>query len=114
MNVMNLQFGLYLDTYIARALAAWQAARAVRAQQRALNRASHLAATRLRSRKGPTPRCGARRKYDGLPCQAQALPKSGRCRLHGGLSTGPKTPSGKARALANLRVGRTRAWGEKR
>ncbi len=35
------------------------------------------------------PRCGARRKYDGQPCQAPAM-KNGRCRLHGGKSTGPK------------------------
>ncbi len=28
---------------------------------------------------------------------------NGRCRLHGGLSTGPKTQQGRLRALANLR-----------
>lgn len=33
------------------------------------------------------PRCGARRKYDGQPCQAPAM-KNGRCYLHGGKSTG--------------------------
>lgn len=35
------------------------------------------------------PRCGARRKYDGQPCQAPGM-KNGRCRLHGGKSTGPR------------------------
>jgi hypothetical protein len=33
------------------------------------------------------PRCGAKRKYDGRPCQAPAM-ENGRCRLHGGKSTG--------------------------
>ncbi len=42
-------------------------------------------------------RCGARlRKKDRL-CQAPAM-KNGRCRLHGGLSTGAKTEAGKARS----------------
>jgi len=43
------------------------------------------------------PRCGARARRTGKPCQAPAM-KNGRCRLHGGLSTGPRTPEGKARA----------------
>ena len=53
-------------------------------------------------RRKDQPRCGARRKYDGKPCQAKAL-ANGRCKYHGGLSTGPKTPEGKRRALSNLR-----------
>ena len=40
--------------------------------------------------------CGARRKFDGAPCRAKAL-INGRCKLHGGLSTGPKTIAGKLR-----------------
>ncbi len=48
------------------------------------------------------PRCGARRKYDGQPCEAQAL-ASGRCKLHGGLSTGPRSLHGKITSLAHLR-----------
>lgn len=44
----------------------------------------------------PGQRCGAHRKFDGQPCQNPAMP-NGRCRLHGGKSTGPKTPEGKAR-----------------
>lgn len=47
-------------------------------------------------------RCGARTRK-GEPCKASAMLKSGRCRNHGGLSTGAKTPEGKAKALANLR-----------
>lgn len=48
------------------------------------------------------PRCGARRKYDGQPCQCKAL-ANGKCKFHGGMSTGPRTPEGKQRALMNLR-----------
>ena len=39
------------------------------------------------------PRCGARSKRTGKPCQAAAMP-NGRCKLHGGKSTGPRTPEG--------------------
>jgi hypothetical protein len=35
------------------------------------------------------PRCGARTRR-GTPCQCPAM-QNGRCRLHGGRSTGPKT-----------------------
>lgn len=47
--------------------------------------------------------CGAKRHRDGQPCEAKSEPGKRRCRFHGGRSTGPKTPEGKARALANLR-----------
>lgn len=50
-------------------------------------------------------RCGAKRHRDGEPCQALSEPGKRRCRFHGGRSTGPRTPEGKARALANLRQG---------
>ena len=43
------------------------------------------------------PRGGARRKRDGQPCQAAAM-RNGRCRVHGGLSTGPRTAEGLARS----------------
>lgn len=51
-------------------------------------------------------KCGARRKRDGQPCEARAL-RNGRCRFHGGLSTGPRTPEGRARALACLKQNRS-------
>lgn len=38
------------------------------------------------------PRCGARNRRD-MPCQCPAM-RNGRCRLHGGLSSGPKTKAG--------------------
>ena len=44
--------------------------------------------------------CNAR-CVTGRPCRALALP-NGRCVRHGGLSTGPKTPEGRARSAANL------------
>src|ERR1700686_394330 len=37
-------------------------------------------------------RCEAKTRR-GTPCQCPAIP-NGRCRLHGGMSTGPKTPAG--------------------
>ncbi len=46
--------------------------------------------------------CGARTRA-GHPCKAAAMP-NGRCRMHGGASTGPRTPEG----LARLRAARTR------
>jgi hypothetical protein len=47
--------------------------------------------------------CGARRRSDGQPCQALSIQGKRRCRWHGGCSTGPRTPDGRARSLANLR-----------
>ncbi len=50
--------------------------------------------------------CGAKaRQRQHKPCRQPAM-KNGRCRLHGGLSTGAKTPEGKiASAQANLKHG---------
>jgi hypothetical protein len=48
------------------------------------------------------PRCGARTR-SGAPCKGPAMP-NGRCRMHGGPSTGPKTEAGKA----NIRASRTK------
>ena len=41
------------------------------------------------------PRCGAKTRR-GTSCQCPAM-ANGRCRIHGGLSTGPKTAEGIAR-----------------
>jgi hypothetical protein len=35
--------------------------------------------------------CGAKARSTSKPCRGSAM-KNGRCRLHGGLSTGPKNP----------------------
>lgn len=42
-------------------------------------------------------------------CKNWAVHGSRRCRLHGGLSTGPTTPEGKARTIEALKVG-CRRW----
>ena len=39
-------------------------------------------------------KCGAYARSTGNPCQAKAL-TNGRCKNHGGMSTGPKTPEGR-------------------
>jgi hypothetical protein len=53
--------------------------------------------------------CGAYARSTGKPCQAPPR-ANGRCKLHGGKSTGPRTPEGKARiAEANRRRYRIRA-----
>jgi len=38
--------------------------------------------------------CGATTRA-GTPCKLTGLYKSGRCKLHGGMSTGPKTDAGR-------------------
>jgi hypothetical protein len=55
------------------------------------------------------PRCGARCR-DGSPCKAPAVwdrrldrPVNGRCRMHGGHSTGPKTEEGRRRIAESNR-----------
>ena len=50
--------------------------------------------------------CGARAKQNNhKSCKSPAM-KNGRCRLHGGKSTGPKTPEGKLKsARANYKHG---------
>jgi len=54
----------------------------------------------------PGQRCGAKTRR-GTGCQRPANKKNGRCRLHGGASTGPRTEEGRARVSeANLRQGR--------
>ena len=50
--------------------------------------------------------CQTINKQNKLPCKASGIRmKNGniRCRIHGGWSTGPKTPEGKAKALLNLK-----------
>ena len=44
---------------------------------------------------GNAPRCGGKTRR-GTRCMAPAMP-NGRCRMHGGKNTGPRTPEGLAR-----------------
>jgi hypothetical protein len=79
---------------------------------------------RRRNRSQQRQRCGARVKNPvkigkngvrvsrGFFCKAWAMP-NGRCRVHGGASTGPKSPEGKARVVAAMVEGR-RKWLERR
>ncbi len=49
--------------------------------------------------------CGAMARRTGKSCRQPAM-KNGRCRLHGGLSTGPKTQKGKDKIMmSNTRHG---------
>jgi len=70
--------------------------------------------------KSERPKCGARCR-DGHQCQAPVVwdteydePWNGRCRLHGGLSTGPTTEDGKRRALEAARRGGRRSVEKRR
>lgn len=45
--------------------------------------------------------CSAKTR-DGTPCKSTELLCGGRCRLHGGLSTGPKTLEGKRVSARNI------------
>ncbi len=45
--------------------------------------------------------CGAKTKSTGHPCRIKDIYPNGRCRYHGGLSTGPKTDEGKMRSAQN-------------
>ena len=49
------------------------------------------------------PRCGAKKRRKGTPCGSPAM-ANGRCRIHGGTSTGPKTAEG----VENIRKARTK------
>ncbi len=62
------------------------------------------------------PLCGARCR-DGHPCRAKAVvdpktsdPINGRCRMHGGLSSGANTPEGKERCREASRRGMIEYW----
>ena len=54
--------------------------------------------------------CGAFARSTGKPCAAPGNGRGGRCKLHGGMSTGPKTEQGRQR----LREAMRRRWLRKR
>lgn len=47
-------------------------------------------------------KCGAKTRR-GTACKRRDLGVGGRCRLHGGLSTGPRTRAGKKRSAMNAK-----------
>lgn len=60
--------------------------------------------------------CGAKNRR-GLECQCKLLGRGGRCKFHGGMSTGakldrpgPKTDDGKARSYSARDAGRERYY----
>lgn len=53
-------------------------------------------------RKCRQPLCGARTRA-GTPCKAKTVPGKGKCRLHGGCSTGPTTAEGRAKIAESNR-----------
>jgi hypothetical protein len=53
--------------------------------------------------------CGAKTRAGGC-CQVRVEPGKARCRFHGGKSTGPKTPAGRARIAEAQRL-RWRTYG---
>ena len=44
--------------------------------------------------------CSAKTRA-GTPCKLKSIYANGRCKFHGGLSTGPKTKAGKAKVAKN-------------
>lgn len=65
------------------------------------------------------PLCGAKCR-DGRSCKAKAVvskmgkPINGRCRMHGGLSTGAKTQEGKDKSREAARCGMLAYWAKKK
>jgi hypothetical protein len=93
-------------------------ARAQRTLDAVQRRRASRAASAARAAVAPVarPPCGARCR-DGHPCAAPAVwcaatrrPRNGRCRMHGGLSTGPRTPDGRARVAAATRAANLTRW----
>src|SRR5271154_6002927 len=60
--------------------------------------AGTLGGDRPRGNPNLAPRCGAKTRA-GVACQAPGM-ANGRCRIHGGTSTGPRTAEGLARSAA--------------
>jgi hypothetical protein len=67
----------------------------IRTREKPIDRARARVEALLRA--NAAPRCGARSKRTGKPCRGAAMP-NGRCKFHGGKSTGPRTPEGLERS----------------
>jgi hypothetical protein len=81
---------------------------------RAMLKAGTLTFKLPRRRQQPEPgrpwgRCGAYARSTGKPCSAPGTGRGGRCKLHGGMSTGPRTEEGLKR-LEEAMKARWRAW----
>lgn len=113
-GVANLLNGFYAATMRLHQFEAWAAeqpddtkrslhrAWALRVQE-AIDKGRTWLPRRPKYLRGLT--CGARKRSGDL-CGSTVLEANGRCKFHGGRSTGPRTSEGKARALENLNLGR--------
>jgi hypothetical protein len=66
-------------------------------------------ASSFRPRQSRHRTCGAHARSTGKPCKAPGTGRGGRCRMHGGLSTGPRTAAGLAKCLEAMRAGKQAA-----
>lgn len=71
-------------------------------------------------RRQARPKCGSKCR-DGHSCKAKAVvdpktdePLNGRCRMHGGLSTGAKTEEGRKRSKKAAKEGMLKYWRKKK
>ena len=86
----------------------WKAAHAAQAKQRAALLARGVGEWDVHRRLTPFDwglftelTCGAKGKRTGKPCALTTIYTSGRCKFHGGLSTGPTTTQGRAKSGRN-------------
>lgn len=87
----------------------WVDERIARKKAAHYNKPSKQLPKNLRPQCGAKTRAGGRCKAPPVWDKEQNKPRNNRCRLHGGLSTGAKTPEGKRRSLAGLEYGRGRS-----
>lgn len=80
--------------------------------EKQLCRAEQQSWTLMKPDRSHTRVCGARRKHHRGYCQKSPLKGHWRCKLHGGASTGPTSPEGKAQTVAAMVAGRRR-WVER-
>ena len=113
-GVLEMIEKTWLERYEAQLLQAHEKRVRLRKGARAAREARHKllalkrhkdAQERARERELRGQPCGAKTRT-GRPCQAKGLGRGRRCRYHGGLSTGPRTPEGRAR----IAVAQRRRW----
>jgi hypothetical protein len=103
--------GVLIDAYVAARVAEHHARVHLRQSNKAersdrwqkiLLERQQQAEERARRRELKNKPCGARTRA-GHPCRAKGLGRGGRCRNHGGASTGPRTKAGRHRIAAAAR-----------
>lgn len=101
----NQETAEYIESLPATPLMGWSilAERLARAQREGRSIDYYNANGRFKLKIGKQPkrlqmRCGAKTRV-GTTCEMRVVAGKRRCRLHGGLSTGPKTLEGRARIV---------------